>query len=507
MINIRNLIIRSEESDSPPLLDISDLNIEKGKIVFLIGESGSGKSLTLSALAGWQKQDLEYSGEVNIGIQEDGAENNYSMLDLTETALSNFRKQYLGYIMQQPYTALNPTMKLGKQILEKRVSVGKSSLDTTQIHEEVIQLLQNLQLEEPDRMMQSYPFQLSGGQLQRMAIAMALQNNAELILADEPTSSLDTETRHLVLKLLIENCKKRGISLIISSHELEVVRKYADEIICLKDGKMTYSGSPDQSSINDDYTSSLFSLFDEYSKIGVPLRKSNTSDPDSFNYMSINNLGYSYPSKGFTNNKEKKYIFTNLNTSFRNSCRIGILGKSGSGKTTLAKIICGLVYPEKGTIRVNNKVFSKGILDGQFPRIQMVFQDPYSSFNPIRSIISQLKEVAGTGIKKNSGITELIKEFGLDIRMADRLPHQLSGGQLQRFAIIRVLVSEPEGIILDEFVTGLDVHWKLKIIAEVKKYMLSRPINIWVISHEKQLLYHLCEEVFTLNNDQLELID
>ncbi|TVQ47014.1 MAG: ABC transporter ATP-binding protein [Saprospirales bacterium] len=506
MIKIRNLIIRSEGSDSTPLLDISDLSIEKGKILFLIGKSGSGKSLTLSALAGWQKQGLAYSGGVNISLKHNGAADNYSMLDLAESALSNFRKQHLGYIMQQPYAALNPTMKLGKQLLEKRVSVGKLSLNTTQVQEEVMQLMQNLQLEEPDRMMQSYPFQLSGGQLQRMAIAMALQNQPELILADEPTSALDASTRKKVLELLIESCRSRNITLIISSHELDSVRKFADELICLKDGKIVYRGSAETSAINDNYTQSFFSAFDHYSKVSKKTERSKKSPDEEGSEIKINDLGYSYKSQNLLRGEPENTIFNRLNISFRKNCRVGILGKSGSGKTTLARLLSGLVSPKNGSLFFNDKEFKKGIREKDYPKIQMIFQDPYSSFNPIRTISVQLQEVASIKYKKPGQITELIRQFGLEESMTRRKPNQLSGGQLQRFAIIRVLISEPDGLIMDEFVTGLDIHWKIKIIEEVKKYLLSRSLNIWVISHEEQLLRHLCDELFQLKNGQLELI-
>lgn len=506
MIKIRNLIIKSEGSNNTPLLDISDLNIEKGKIVFLIGESGSGKSLTLSALAGWKKQSLDYSGEVSIKQKKNGAEKDYPMLELSESALLKFRKQHLGFIMQQPYAAMNPTMKLGKQILEKRIRKEQAASGEKSMEEGINQLLENLQLDEANRMMQSYPYELSGGQVQRMAIAMALQNQPELILADEPTSALDVSTRKKVLELLIESCRARNITLIISSHELDSVREFADELICLKDGKIVYRGSADDSAITHDYTLSFYNAFDQYSQAPEKIQKNGGSFIDEEKKIKIKDLDYSYKSKAVLKDRSKNTVFKNLNIAFRKNCRVGVLGESGSGKTTLARLICGLVSPDSGSLIFSDRAFKKGIREKDYPKIQMVFQDPYSSFNPIRSIYAQLKEVAGNQYKKPERIAELMKKFGLEESMSNRKPHQLSGGQLQRFAIIRVLISEPDGLIMDEFVTGLDIHWKIRIIEEVKKYLLTRPLNIWVISHEEQLLRHLCDELFLLKNGKFELI-
>lgn len=506
MIKIRNLIIKAEGSNNTPLLDISDLNIEKGKIVFLIGESGSGKSLTLSALAAWKKQGLDYKGELNIALSGYGIDKNYPLLELPESALLKFRKQHLGYIMQQPYAAMNPTMKLGKQILEKRIENDQATSRKKQGEEEVKQLLENLQLDDVDRMMQSYPYELSGGQVQRMAIAMALQNQPELILADEPTSALDASTRKKVLELLIESCRARNITLIISSHELDSVREFADELICLKDGKIVYRGSADDSAITHDYTFSFFKAFDQYSQAPEKNQRSDRSSIDEEKKIKIKDLDYSYKSKAVLKDRSENTVFKNLNIAFRKNCRVGVLGDSGSGKTTLARLICGLVSPDNGSLSFGDKAFKKGIREKDYPKIQMVFQDPYSSFNPIRSIYAQLKEVAENQYKKPERLAELMNEFGLIESMANRKPHQLSGGQLQRFAIIRVLISEPDGLIMDEFVTGLDIHWKIRIIEEVKKYLLTRPLNIWVISHEEQLLRHLCDELFLLKNGQFELI-
>ena len=508
MIKIQNLKIHQRAVENSPLLNIPELKIEKGKIVFLIGESGSGKSLMLSSIAGWKKEGLNYSGSIKNTIEKDRESLTYEMLNGTNRQLSKFRKQHLGYIMQQPYAAMNPTMKLGNQILEKRIQPLNTRKHKKQKYDELSELLLELHLNEPERMLNAYPYELSGGQLQRMVVAMALQNQPELVLADEPTSALDIETKEQMISLLVKICREKGISLLISTHELDMVKRFADEVICLKSGQIVYRGEPKIEKITNNHTLSMFKTFDLYyeenqtSIIETPKIKTNTN---TNNLLNIKDLSFFYKSNNLVKNGIRNLVFDGLNFKSKEGCRIGIWGKSGSGKSTLAKIISGLETPEHGEILFRNRKYSYGIRESTYPKIQMVFQDPYSSFNPIRTIEKQIMEVAID--KSGKKIKNLLGQFGLNAAMADRFPHQLSGGQLQRFALIRVLLSEPEGLIMDEFVTGLDVHWKLKIIEEVKRYLLSRDLSIWVISHEMRLLHHLCNEIFILKNGRLKLLN
>lgn len=497
ILEINKLTIHSAETDSP-LVDIPDWKIPRGSTTAMIGESGAGKSLTALALLGICPGGLKLGGNVILSSKR-GELEKMNMLEIEEKRRTILRRKFFGYVVQQPYSALNPRMKIGDQIAERiRFSSEPNS------GKGVIKWLEKAEIEEPERIARSYPHQLSGGQLQRAVIAMALCTQPEVIIADEPTSALDEENRNKILKTLVDQCKENHTTLLLITHDLSVTSEICDQLVVLKNGKLVYHGKGGPHEKMDSYTQKLFRDYQQFHSGQLNFNTNELETRPNFSAInpvsanseiSLNNLTVSYKHGGLWGKKKYFRALGPLDQEFKSGCIIGILGPTGSGKSTLGKLLCGLVSPdERNQFYIGKTAMSRGLADPQFPRIQMIFQDAFSSFNPSRRLQPQMIQAIPSGEKKLDYLYQLLEISGLDKSMLDRFPHQFSGGQIQRMAIVRALINRPQGLVFDEFVTGLDISWKIEIIKMVKKIILNTGMSIWIISHEKAVLQHLCNE-------------
>jgi peptide/nickel transport system ATP-binding protein len=482
-----------------PLLHLPELSMNSGEIVALIGESGAGKSLTGLSIGGLLPAGLKAEGRLGFSPST-GRE--IDVLRTGHRELQRLRALELGFVMQQPLTSFNPVLRIRKQLRER---IGWKYKDADEQQRRLGELLKSLKFADTERILNSYPHQLSGGQLQRIALAMALCTKPSLIVADEPTSALDADTREEVLNLLIEACREKETALLLITHDLQLASKRADRIAVLKEGELKFDGRPDElQSTSEVYTRSLFKKYDLFYnnriihapgmyKVGIAASGS----------IGLNELSLEYWGPGIFSGGKKFAALKKISTDFKAGCRTGILGTTGSGKSSLAKILCGLESPTGGNIEFGDQRFTRGIKDPRFPNIQMIFQDAVSSFNPSRKIGTQILDIRVGSVSIADRFFELMDKCGLDRNLAHRFPAQLSGGQVQRFAIIRALLTEPEGIVFDEFVTTLDIHWKIEVIRLVQELILSRGISCWVISHEKKVLEHLCDEIIRIEDGRI----
>ena len=485
------------------MLHIPYLSFERGEISSVIGESGAGKSLTGLSIGGLLPKGLHASGEVMV-ISGPG-----QVVDVFKAGrrrLRELRVFKLGFVMQQPLSAFNPVLRVGRQLTER---LKKIHPQRSKQHKILDDLLQSTGFNEPERILNSYPHQLSGGQLQRVALIMAICTEPDILVADEPTSALDTETGTGVLDLMIGLCRAKNCNLLLITHDLQIAREKTDRILVLKEGEVRYDGTPKAVLKSDDkYTLSLFKKYDLFyhsrilqsEKISFGKRPLSTSSPK----VQLEQLSLQYRQTGLLSKSGGFLALKNIDLDFEPGCRTGIWGPTGSGKSSLAKILCGLESPTAGSLKFGKENYQNGLRDPDFPNIQMIFQDAVSSFNPARTIKSQLKGIyRGSKTDERDRINQLMANCGLEEELIDRLPSQLSGGQVQRFAIIRALLTEPQGIVFDEFVTTLDIHWKIEVIKLVQTLVLNRGINCWVISHERKVLDHLCNEIIRMEDGEV----
>ncbi len=500
-LTFKEFRIESKKGREKPLLYIPSLNFKRGEITSIIGESGAGKSLTGLSIGGLLPKGLHASGEIIVNSK---ASQSTNVFKAGTSELRELRVFQLGFVMQQPLSAFNPVLRIGRQLTER---LQKFQPEPSLQHETLDELIKSTGFKDPNRILHSYPHQLSGGQLQRVALIMAICNEPDILIADEPTSALDAETGTEVLDLMISLSRKNNCNLLLITHDLQIARKKTDRIIVLKEGSVRFDGNPEGAlQAEDAYTVSLFKKYDLfYHSTILQLRQiTNEKKPPAAGQVKLEQLSLQYRQTGILSTSGGFLALKNIDLDFKKGCKTGIWGPTGSGKSTLAKILCGLESPTSGRLMFGEKPFTNGLRDPDFPNIQMIFQDAASSFNPARSIKRQLSGIyRGSGTDEEEKIWALMEKCGLEEELIDRLPSQLSGGQLQRFAIIRALLTEPEGIVFDEFVTTLDIHWKIEVIKLVQTLVLNKGINCWVVSHERKVLDHLCDEVIRIENGQV----
>ena len=483
------------------LVEPLTLQVPQGHIMGIAGESGSGKTLTLLSIAGLLPPGLTASGE----LQFRGKDAQHLRRDNSDVAgLRSFRRKSVGFIFQEPMSALNPTMRCGKQLLECMDEDNRPRKLQT-----ALSLLRETGLSDPERIMRSYPFQISGGQRQRLMIAMALANKPELLLADEPTTALDAELKHQVSALMTELCRSRGVALMLVSHDLELLGKYCDSLLVMQQGRVVEQGSARllMQTPEHPYTRMLLDCRPALEKRGqtLPLpgesRITLNTTPDAH---AEEQLLIQVDEKQFP--AATKPVLQHIAFSLRRGETICILGQSGSGKSTLARIVCGLDPHFKGFVRDENREKpSRGM-------IQLVFQDPLSALNPNQKVLETLEEALrfGGGKQKiNDRVRETAKELLREVRLPEHTwnayPHELSGGQCQRVCIARALCAHPEVIILDESVSALDPSVQASVLNLLASLQQKKKLGYLFITHDLDVAAWFSHRLLVLKNGEVDV--
>lgn len=408
MIKVENLTLAYKKEI---LVDKISFRVEEGELVSLVGESGSGKTLIAHSILGCISPKLKKSGKIEvIGTK--------------------------GYIPQHN-SYLNPLLKIGRQV----GYVDKRELEHFGLSKTILD---------------SYPHQLSGGMLKRLAFVLALSEVTDIIIADEPTDGVDEEGAELIFSKLR---KLKGKTLLVITHDLELAKKYSDRIIYMKDARLA----------NLDYIKKLEENEPEiyFRKYTIPRRRV----PEMNENLSIKKLTFSYIGG--------KNIFRDFDFECYLGEVVGIVGKSGSGKTTLAKIITGRLFRQKSFDRVKNFYIA---------------QNPEQAFNPKRRLALIMKE--------NKNISkELIKALDIDESWFFKYPSELSGGQLQRLAILRAIGEGVRYIVADEITSKLDNINQIKILEVLIKMCRRRDIGLILISHNRNLIENICDRIYEVGND------
>jgi microcin C transport system ATP-binding protein len=513
-------------SSLPNLLDVKDLtvsfsgkpvvhginfSIKAGERVALVGESGSGKTVTALSLL-----RLVMNAELS-GSSVFAADESVDLLKIPEQQLRGIRGKDIAMIFQEPMTALNPLFTVGDQITE--VLELKKPLNTALAGELIsltaIKLIASTGIVDPERCAKSYPHQLSGGQRQRAMIAMALACQPKLLLADEPTTALDVSLRLQILELLADLQKQNGMAVLLITHDLNLVRKFADRIIVMENGHIVEQGAVEAVFANPQhaYTRKLIDSKPVRDVVENTVQISSTKTA-----MHANNLRVTYPSpipgfKGWF--KKGEFIAVKgANFDLLPGQTLGVIGESGSGKSTLALAALGLL-PFSGELQVSSQRWGQGKTHDKALRsqVQVVFQDPFSSLSPRMTV----GELVGEGLRvhapdlsaeqRQAKVLVALAEVGLSesqfVGLLDRYPHEFSGGQRQRLAIARALIVEPQMLVLDEPTSALDVTIQKQVLQLLQRLQRERGLSYLLITHDVDVIRAMAHHVMVMRDGEI----
>lgn len=484
LLEVKNLRVSfSANADVPHAVDGVSFTIAAGEKFALVGESGSGKSVTALSILRLVSH-AQASGEIKFADE--------NLVTASERKLRGIRGKDIAMIFQEPMTALNPLLRIGGQITE--VLSLHEGLDFATARERAIALLERTGITEATRRFASYPHELSGGQRQRVMIAMALACRPKLLIADEPTTALDVTIRAQIIALLEELQAEYGMAILLITHDLNLVRRFADRVGVMQSGRVV-----ELAATNDLFTQPQH----EYTRRLLdsrPQKMVQNLSPELLNatdlLRSINvGVDFSYSAGWF-----KKKIFTaveGVDLSIKRGETLGIVGESGSGKSTLAMALLALQPLARGDCQfagTSLRTLSRPRLRAMRARMQVVFQDPFASLSPRLTI----EQIIGEGLalhqpklspdERRVRIVQMLQEVGLNAEVLVRYPHEFSGGQRQRIAIARAMILQPELVVLDEPTSALDASVQKQVLELLAGLQARHGISYLLISHDLEVI-------------------
>ncbi len=480
-----------------------DFDIAPGERLALVGESGSGKSVSALSLLRLV-QNAEVSGSAMLQGRD--------LLQLTERELRGVRGDEVAIIFQEPMSALNPLYTVGTQIGE--VLQLKKGLTARQAQAASVELLASTGIPEPARRAQAYPHQLSGGQRQRAMISMALASAPKLLLADEPTTALDVSLRSQILDLLSDLQRQHGMAVLLITHDLNLVRRFASRIAVMERGRLVETGDVAHvfAEPQHAYTRMLLASRPERDLAEVA---PSAGEP----VLSARGLRVTYPVPlpGLSGwwKKGEFVAVQGADLAIAPGQTLGVIGESGSGKSTLALAALGLL-PFQGSLRVAGTDWAEAQRNGQAKslrqRIQVVFQDPFSSLSPRMTV----EQIVGEGLQvhqpqcsaaeRRERVVKALADVGLvdepdqGNAWLQRYPHEFSGGQRQRLAIARALIVNPELLVLDEPTSALDVTVQKQVLALLQRLQRERGLSFLFITHDVDVIRAMAHEVLVMKD-------
>jgi len=473
------------------------LTVDRGEIVCLVGESGSGKSVIAHAIMGLLPKGLAASGG---DIRLTGE----NLLTADASRLRELRCTRMSMIFQEPMTALNPVMRCGDQIDE--VLATHTRLTPQARRERVLAIVRAVHLPEPERMIASFPHQLSGGQRQRIMIAIALVLEPALLIADEPTTALDVTTQAQILALIRELQRAHGTGVLFITHDFGVVAEIADRVAVLRGGELVEIGRTAEllAAPRHDYTRMLIAAVPSL----VPRHRDEVTAPV---VLATTGMAKTYATRSwFGRPRHAVAAAEDVTLSIRQGETLGIVGESGSGKSTVARCIARLIEPTRGRIVIGDTDFasiSRAQLHALRRRVQIVFQDPYRSLNPRRTVGQAIVEgpmnygaSADEALARARNLLELVR---LDPKSLDRFPHQFSGGQRQRICIARALAMEPAVLIADEAVSALDVSVQAQVLALLDEIRQRLNLAMLFITHDLRVAAQVCDRIAVMSKGRV----
>ncbi len=485
-----NVTFRQEGAETRAVRNVS-FDIHRGETVALVGESGSGKSVTALSTVSLLPESAAVTGSVTYeGAQMTGA---------SETELRRVRGNDISFIFQEPMTSLNPLHTLEKQLSESiRLHQG---LRGRAVRSRILELLRRVGIPDPEERLKSYPHELSGGQRQRVMIAMALANGPSLLIADEPTTALDVTIQAQILELLARLKDDEGMSMLFITHDLGIVRRFADSVHVMKDGEIVERGETAAlfDSPGHRYTRQLLSAASTGVPEPVPAGSATVAETEGLRIW--------FPIKRGLLRRTVGHVkaVNSATLSVRAGETVGIVGESGSGKTTLALAILRLIPSEGPVILMNREIQKLGSRRMRPLRaeMQVVFQDPFGSLSPrmtVEEIIAEGLAVhrAGSGRDQRPRVAEIMSEVGLDPATMHRYPHEFSGGQRQRIAIARAMILRPKLVVLDEPTSALDMTVQVQVVELLRNLQQRHGLAYLFISHDLKIVRALSHKVIVM---------
>ncbi len=509
MLTVNNLSIVTDTGIA--LVDKLSYQLRQGETLAIVGESGSGKSIASLALLGLLPNSLIVSGEAQLAdASKMTAQLKANSLPIANSksrnqSLRHIRGQRIGMIFQEPMTALNPLHTVAKQIAESLRLVG---VPKKEWRARSIALLNDVNITDPADKLSRYPHELSGGQRQRVMIAMALAQQPDILIADEPTTALDVTLQHEILALLNDLKLEHNMAMILISHDLNLVKRYSDEIIVMRRGQTIEQGQTSDifAQPKADYTRTL--MAQDFGQ-ALSLSKSCNSD---VKVLEVKQLGVQFPVEKSLFGGTKRWFaaVSDLDMTLKAGEALGVVGESGSGKTTTALALSRLLSNQakvNGQINIGGQditKLSKSELREFRAQIQMVFQDPFASINPRMTVMQIIEEgLLVQGVAKQArqqAVIDSLSTVHLPSEFIHRYPHELSGGQRQRVALARALVMQPQLLILDEPTSALDSTTQVTVVKLLREIQANLNISYVFISHDLKVVRALCQHIMVLKD-------
>ena len=489
---------RDDSGRSAEIVKDVSFSIGKGEVLALIGESGSGKTTIALALMGYVRPGCHVTGG---SIRIDGRD----ISSLTRAERSALRGQKVAYVAQSAAAAFNPARRLMPQVIEGASIHGTS--DRAAARDKAIGLFRSLSLPDPDSIGERYPHQVSGGQLQRVMLAMAMMTDPAIVILDEPTTALDVTTQIEVLRTFKSAVREKGLTALYVSHDLAVVAQMADRIVVLRKGEMVETGKTSSmlEHPQSSYTRELLDAADPAAKIAARHEADATKVTAKVPLLEVKGVFAGYGSLG-KDGIPSVPVLRNVQLTIERGTSVGVIGESGSGKSTLARVIAGLLPAARGSVALDGVKLDP--LAARRPRdqlrdIQIVFQMADTALNPTHTIGRILARPlkfyhSQEGLTARQSVGELLDMVRLPASFADRLPGELSGGQKQRVNLARALAARPKLVLCDEVTSGLDTVVGaaiLKLLADLRRDL---NLSYLFISHDLSTVQAVCDEIVIL---------
>jgi len=500
LLDVKDLSVQFRAAGQQMLaVDRVSFDVTKGETVALVGESGSGKSVT--ALSVLKLLPYPAASHPSGSIRFKGKD----LLTMSERDIRGVRGNDITIIFQEPMTSLNPLHTIEKQIGE--ILELHNGVTGLKARERVVELLDQVGIPDPASRLASYPHQLSGGQRQRVMIAMALANEPDLLIADEPTTALDVTVQAQILKLLKELQGRLGMSMLFITHDLGIVRKLADRVCVMNQGKIVEQGAVERvfTSPEHPYTRALLAA--EPKPDPAPLQ------PDAPIVVKTDDLKVWFPIRRGVLRKTVGHIkaVDGVSIAVRKGETLGIVGESGSGKTTLGLALLRLISSDGPIVFMGEQLQGLKFKEMRPHRreMQIVFQDPYGSLSPRMSVSDIIAEGLWvhhphlSDVEREERVVRALKDVGLDPETRFRYPHEFSGGQRQRIAVARAIVLEPTFIVLDEPTSALDMLIQCQIVDLLRDLQKRRNLTYVFISHDLRVVAALASRLIVMRNGKV----
>jgi ABC-type microcin C transport system duplicated ATPase subunit YejF len=497
ILTIRDLRVTFSTNDGPvDAVKGIDLDVSRGETIAIVGESGSGKSQTTMAMMGLLASNGRATGSARYRGQE--------LIGLPERKLNRIRGEKITMIFQEPMTSLDPLYRIGRQISEPLIHHGK--MKRSDVRARIIELLTLVGIPEPERRIDSYPHELSGGQRQRVMIAMALANDPDILIADEPTTALDVTIQAQILELLAGLQKRLGMAIVFITHDLGIVRRFADRVYVMQKGLVVESATTEAlfTEPRHAYTRMLLAAEPQGRKGAPPADAPILLEGEDVRVTFDIGGGLFTPAR-------QLHAVDHITVKLRRGQTIGVVGESGSGKSTLGRALLRLL-PSSGRIGFDGRDISATDRKAMRPlrsALQLVFQDPFGSLSPrmtVGQVITEgllVHEPSLSRKQRDERAIAALREVDLPAASRNRYPHEFSGGQRQRIAIARAMILKPKVVVLDEPTSALDRSVQKQIVDLLRDLQAAHDLAYLFISHDLAVVRAMADYIIVMKNGKI----